>query len=434
MPQGLPRKLRRVFALQAVLAIIAVIGCLYASTEFARGLLATQWVRTEAERFWSARAQDSGHEPPWTAAVNAYFVPTGRDPLADGVPPAFVEAGPGVHRLPGPGPSQRLLVEDGPGGRLYLRIAFHLTDVVAWRSLLISAVLASVAIATLSWLSFRIARRMVLPVTAMAGEVASWDLGQPDLEAIEPSRLPGEVGREVRLLGGAIRGLAERTQSFIRRERDFTREASHELRTPLTVVRVAADMLRRDPELPQRMQRSLDRVQVAARDMEAVVDALLILAREDERGSSEELDVVEVALEAVATGRGLLDEQPEARDVVLELVERGSPRARGSRRALAVILEQLVRNACTFTEKGRIEVVVEDDRVEVRDTGVGMERDVLERVFEPFYRADQYVGGRGLGLAIVRRLAGRFGWSIDIESTPGQGTNVAVRFQRRRAG
>ena len=61
-----------------------------------------------------------------------------------------------------------------------------------------------------------------------------------------------------------------------------------------------------------------------------------------------------------------------------------------------------------------------------------MDRDVLERVFEPFYRADQYVGGRGLGLAVVRRLAGRFNWTISIDSTPGQGTRVTLKFPRAR--
>src|SRR5690606_8757925 len=159
-----------------------------------------------------------------------------------------------------------------------------------------------------------------------------------------------------------------------------------------------------------------------------------ILAREDEPARAEEFDVLEVAAEAVKVGETLLGELPETRHVSLALVERAAPSVRGSRRALAIILEQLVRNACTFTTKGRIEVLVEDARIEVRDTGVGMERDVLERVFEPFYRADQYVGGRGLGLAIVRRLAGRSGWSIDIDSTPGQGTNVSVHFQSRRSG
>ena len=191
-------------------------------------------------------------------------------------------------------------------------------------------------------------------------------------------------------------------------------------------------MLRRDPELPVRMQRSIDRVQVAARDMEAVVDALLILAREDEPTTTEEFAVLELAHEATRAGETMLAELGHAGAVRLSLVERGAPVVTGSRRAMTVILEQLVRNACTFTVAGSIDVVVETDRVEVRDTGVGMDRDVLERVFEPFYRADQYVGGRGLGLAVVRRLAGRFGWTVAIDSTPGQGTNVTLGFPRER--
>lgn len=430
MPQGLPRKLRRVFVLQGVLAIVAVVTCMYVATVFARGQIASGWMRIEADRFWREKVRDPTHPPPWTTSVSSYFVPAGEDPVALGVPKSFVEAGTGLHRLSGPGASQRLLVEDGPGGRFYLKIAFRLMDRVATWSIAIASLLALLAITTVNWLSYRIARRLVLPVTAMASEVSHWDPRRPDLEAIEPARLPGEVGREVRLLGGAIRGLAERTQSFIRRERDFTREASHELRTPLTVVRVATDMLRRDPELPQRMQRSLDRVQVAARDMEAVVDALLILAREDEPVQTEEFPVLEVAAEAVRVGEGLLEELGAGAAVGMALTGHGAPVLNGSRRAMVVILEQLVRNACTFTPEGSIEVAVHDDRVEVRDTGVGMDRDVLERVFEPFYRADQYVGGRGLGLAVVRRLASRFGWTVVIDSMPGQGTTVTVGFAR----
>lgn len=432
MPQGLPRKLRRVFVVQALLAIVAVVACLYVSTVSARGILATQWVRAEAVRFWAEAEKSPGYPPPWTSTIHGYFVPHGVEPEAAGVPEEFIEAGPGLHRLQGGGVSQRLLVEDGPGGRLYLRIAFRLVDNVSRWSILIASTLMALAIAVLSWLSYRIARGMVLPVTALAGEVSRWDPRQPDLEAIDPRQLPGEVGSEVRMLGGALRGLAERTQAFIRRERDFTREASHELRTPLTVVRVATDMLRRDPELPERMQRSLDRVQVAARDMEAVVDALLILAREEDPAEGETFEVLGVAADAAGVGRTLLQEAGSAGTVQVSLVERGQPLVRGSRRAMSVILEQLVRNACTFTPSGTIDIEVRPDRVEVRDTGVGMERDVLERVFEPFYRATQYVGGRGLGLAVVRRLALRSGWGVDIDSVPGQGTTVRVHFGERR--
>ncbi|NLA69128.1 MAG: HAMP domain-containing histidine kinase [Gammaproteobacteria bacterium] len=432
MAQGLPGKLRRVFVLQAVLAIVAVVACLYVSTVFARGILATQWVRQEATRFWQEAADDASHPPPWTSSVHGYFVPHGTDPAAAGVPAEYVAAGPGLHRLSRPGTSQRLLVEDGPGGRLYLHMAFRLVDNVGRWSLLIASIFAGLAIATVSWLSYRIARALVLPVTALAGEVAGWHPRQPDLAAIDPVHLPGEVGSEVHMLGGALKGLAERTQAFVRRERDFTRDASHELRTPLTVVRVATDMLRRDPELPDRMQRSLDRVQVAARDMEAVVDALLILAREDVPADAERFELRGIAADAVAVGRELLRETGADGAVAVELVEEAQPLARGSQRAMAVILEQLVRNACTFTPSGRIDVVLREDSVEVRDTGVGMERDVLERAFEPFYRADQYVGGRGLGLAVVRRLAGRFGWALEIDSAPGQGTRVVLGFEGRQ--
>lgn len=431
MPQGLPRKLRRVFVLQAVLAILAVVTCMYVATVFARAQIAADWMQAEADRFWSERARDPSHPPPLTQSVSGHFVPRGADPVALGVPRGYVEAGPGMHRLDGIGPPQRLLVQDGPDGRLYLRVAFVLMDRVGVWSMGIASMLVVLAIGTVSTLGYHVARRLVLPVTVMAREVARWDPRQPDLEAIEPARLPGQVGSEVRLLGGAIRGLAERTQSFIRRERDFTREASHELRTPLTVVRVATDMLRRDPDLPPRMQRSVDRVQVAARDMEAVVDALLILAREDEPHGNEEFALLDVAEEAVRVGQGVLEELGHGGVVAISLLQQGAPVVHGSRRALSVVLEQLVRNACTFTEEGRVEVVVAADRVEVRDTGVGMDRDVLERAFEPFYRADQYVGGRGLGLAVVRRLAGRFGWTVAIDSAPGKGTNVTLRFPAR---
>ena len=176
MPQGLPRKLRRVFILQAVLAALAVIACLYASTMVGRSVLASQWARSEADRFWVESAADPRVGPPWTSSVRGYFVPTGSDPAALGVPAEFLDAAPGLHRLQSSGGTQRLLVEDGPGGRLYIGATFLLLDGVGRWSLLFGSLLAAVAIAVVSWLSYRIARRLVLPVTVLASEVAGADL------------------------------------------------------------------------------------------------------------------------------------------------------------------------------------------------------------------------------------------------------------------
>ena len=94
-------------------------------------------------------------------------------------------------------------------------------------------------------------------------------------------RLPPDIGSgEARQLAQALHTLGERVEAFVARERNFTRDASHELRTPLTVIRVAADLLEAERELSPRGERSLRRIQRASRDMEQVIDAFLILARE----------------------------------------------------------------------------------------------------------------------------------------------------------
>ena len=90
-------------------------------------------------------------------------------------------------------------------------------------------------------------------------------------------------------------------------------------------------------------------------------------------------------------------------------------------RVLQVVISNLVRNACSYTDEGRIDVHVHNDRVVVRDTGIGMSADALSRAFEPFYRAEpSRPQGTGLGLSIVRRLCDRFGWKVRLASERGR--------------
>jgi signal transduction histidine kinase len=238
--------------------------------------------------------------------------------------------------------------------------------------------------------------------------------------------MPRHVGREVQQLGESLRGLDGRVRDFVQRERDFTRDASHELRTPLTVVRVATDLMLADDGLPERTRRSLARIQRAGRDMEAVIEAFLILGRDDAVApQSEDFDVRDVIYEEVAKVRPLLADKP----IVLTVHESASPRLHASPHVLAVMFGNLLSNACTFTEEGMIEVHIEADRVMVRDSGIGMSADTLRKAYEPFYRADQFnAPGKGMGLSIVRRLGARFGWPVTLESTPAVGTTATIRF------
>jgi signal transduction histidine kinase len=260
----------------------------------------------------------------------------------------------------------------------------------------------------------------------MAGEVRRWDPLEPETAALAPDRFPANAGMEARQLAGALQRMGERMRAFVRRERDFTRDASHELRTPLTVIRVASDLLQNDPDLPERAHRSLARIQRAGRDMEAVIESFLILAREGGiEPQREDFAVRDVVDEEVAKARPLLAGKP----VELTMVENANPQLHASPRVFAVMLGNLLANACTFTERGHVEVRIERDRVVVSDSGIGMSADALQRAFDPFYRADpDNPSGKGMGLSIVRRLGERFGWPISLDSVPERGTTATIRF------
>ena len=140
--------------------------------------------------------------------------------------------------------------------------------------------IALLAIAAVTWMTYRATKRLLAPMDWLLREVARWDPQRPDTRALAPERIPYAVQGEVRMMADALHGLGERMDAYIARERDFTRDASHELRTPLTVIRVAADLIARDAALSERSRRSLGRIQGANAAMESLMDALLMLESE----------------------------------------------------------------------------------------------------------------------------------------------------------
>ena len=210
------------------------------------------------------------------------------------------------------------------------------------------------------------------------------------------------------------------------RERDFTRDANHELRTPLTVIRVASDLIAHDDGLSVASRRSLARIQSAVASMEAVIDALFLLARSEQVAlECEEVVVRDVVERELASLQPLLRRKQLALHVDIE----AEPVLHAPPRVLPVMLGHLLANAVRFTDAGGVSVRLRKDALEVEDTGIGMDAATLARAFEPFYRGqgEQYVGP-GLGLSIAHRLGQRCGWTLRLESTPGQGTRATILF------
>ena len=418
--QGLPRKLRFAFILQVVMASVVIVAGTWVAMHFATQQIASEALQDEADYFWEQRALDPAHRPPDEARLRGYYVSDGGS--ASQLPQSLRALAPGQHELP----DSLVLVDRRGDGHLYLTFPRAAAEMRALKMVFAPMLLALLALVASAWYTYRNARRMVAPVNWLAGEVSRWDPLAPDAGALSPDRLPDDAGIEARQLAGALQRMADRMHAFVRRERDFTRDASHELRTPLTVIRVASDLLHNDPDLPERAQRSLGRIQRAGRDMEAVIESFLILAREGGiEPQRESFAVRDVVADEVATVRPLLAGKP----VRLDVVENANPVLHASPKVFGVMLRNLLSNACVFTEEGRVEVRIEADAVVVSDTGIGMSPDVLQRVFDPFYRADpDKLSGKGMGLSIVRRLGERFGWPVGLESTPGRGTVAIIRF------
>ena len=236
--------------------------------------------------------------------------------------------------------------------------------------------------------------------------------------------------------GGAVLALLDLTtrRRLETIRRDFVANASHELKTPLTVISGFAETLLDADLTPSQRGQFVGTIQSNVVRMQRIVDDLLDLARYESGGwvpNPVEVDVRSSAADALALV------QAEAARRKLELrteIAAGAEQVFADATALRQILQNLVENAVRYTQAGSVTVFArrENDGVMigVRDTGIGIPREHLSRIFERFYRVDagrsREVGGTGLGLAIVKHLAEAHGGSVRPTSTLGVGTEVAV--------
>ncbi len=219
--------------------------------------------------------------------------------------------------------------------------------------------------------------------------------------------------------------------------------ASHELRTPIASIRGHVEALLDPAGKPTTAdtRRYLEIVHRETERLSALVDDLLAVARAD--AGELRIDVRPTDVRAVAEHvAGALAPIAE-RDRKVKLVTRfsdGLPLALADSDRLGQVLMNLVRNAIAYTpEGGLVALAVSPDGpqhvdVSVEDTGVGMSREELERIFDRFYRTDasrsRATGGFGLGLSISRDLVQAMGGTIEVRSEPGTGSRFTVRLQR----
>jgi signal transduction histidine kinase len=426
--KGLRRKMWLAFTLQVAAISLATMFGVYVASVVLKNILINRALQDEASYYWKRHGDEVPIYIPDTFNMMGYVVPRGHSQMS--LPEPLRGLKPGYHAMPEAMGGSLVYVDDKPKGRLILVFKQRQVNALAFWFGVVPLTFVLVVIYAIAWVTYRFSHRAISPVIWLANQVQQWDPKHPDAAVLDPASLPVDVQGETLVLASSLHAFATRIETYVQREREFTRDASHELRTPMTVIRMAGDILLEDDSLSPHGARTVQRIQASVREMESLVEAFLIMAREGDTGVPDEDFVVnEIVLDEIEKSRSLLAGKP----VELRVVEAAAFSLRAPPRVFAVLFGNLLRNACNYTDRGTVTVRILADSIVIEDTGIGMDAADLAHAFDPFYRGGtQRKGGHGIGLNIVLRLSDRFGWPIALDSEPGKGTRASVRFPSAR--
>jgi signal transduction histidine kinase len=405
----------RVAALCAVLGLV-VSACLSAvavhfSDSYVHRLI-DEMLRVEGDYLRERYAVDGAVPHPRT---KHYYAFVGGAGAAEPVPPDFVHLKPGLHEVEDPHGERHVAVYDVNGHRLYVVLDIGLESVRERRLTRDLVALMLFGSALSAWLGWFLAGRAIEPVRRLAHQVETLD---PAAHAAAPlaSDYPTD---EVGVLAQAFDRYQLKLHEYVRRERAFTADASHELRTPLAVIRGAIEVLLDYAGTDLATAARLKRMQRGADELRDLLDALLVLARSDERGSNDDRTP---DLDALVDS--LLRERADAlaeRHLRLERDHGAAVAIAAPPRVLSVVIGNLLRAATQFADGGVLRVRVADSALTVAHEGTGASGDG-----EPTPRrldTREHV----LGLGMIRRVCERRGWMLDESITADGGRAFVLR-------
>ena len=414
-PGGITRRLARVILLQLMfISAITALGVIVAA-KVVEGVMMKTALEGEAEHFWRNYTANPFHPLPNTDNLLGYL----HDP--DGnqtVPEHLLALDPGYGPVELEGNRVLTLVDQRSlhGREVTLYLVFD-EESVARLSFYFGVVplsLVLIVIYVSAWFAFKQSRKAISPLVALAGRLRRFHSGDKAEVELDFERLKtADPDDEINTLVDSLNAFTREINDLIQRERRFTRDASHELRTPLAVIQGSAELLAGSDELDGSQRKSVQRIQRTARDMNALVEALLLLARGklpeagDEKVSFNE--VIHDQLEQLK-----ITHNPDGR-LEVHTIFRDEVVVEATRQLVDAICGNLLRNAFNYTREGRISILLQKEYLEVTNELQGSSRPREDALFTPFKRGESSSGveGYGVGLDIVRRLCEFYGWEVE---------------------
>ena len=255
----------------------------------------------------------------------------------------------------------------------------------------------------------------------------------------EPISVPDYL--ETEHIVNAFNSLLERMKTLDDSRQEFVANVSHELKTPITSVKVLADSLLAQKDVPAELYHEfmVDIAQEIERE-DKIINDLLALVKLDKSAAQLNIGVVDINNLTEIILKRL---RPIARknNVEVTLISKREILAEVDEVKMTLILTNLVENAIKYNrEQGTVEVTLDADHqfftIQVKDTGIGIPEESLGQIYERFYRVDKShsreIGGTGLGLAITRNAVLLHRGSIKVESVLDEGTMFTVKIPLTR--
>lgn len=249
-------------------------------------------------------------------------------------------------------------------------------------------------------------------------------------KTVQISAAPVQTERAVSGTAIVLFDITQQEQAEQRR-REFTANVSHELKTPLQSISGYSELLMCGIAKAEDVQPFSEKIHSEAQRLMALVEDIINLSHLDEGGTDlrwTDVDLYAAARQVVQR----LEEITAQKEITLSL-EGETSVVRAVPELVQTMLYNLCDNAIKYNRPGgSVTVAVHDHTVTVRDTGIGIPPEHLDRIFERFYRVDKShskeVGGTGLGLSIVKHASLIQNAKIEVESTVDSGTEIRVTF------
>ena len=210
---------------------------------------------------------------------------------------------------------------------------------------------------------------------------------------------------------------------------DFIQNITHEIKTPITAINSAIEFIEDENCNNVVKKECLEIIKNQTNSINKLVEDILELgeinlAKTQNNKNFEVIDISESINEAIRN-QGLID-------CKINIIQNCENKVNANKKLFVVMISNLLSNAIKYSQSDKIDILISENGIEIKDYGIGIDKKYQEKIFEKFYRIDKSgsrkMGGSGLGLSIVKNIAELHNWEIDVESEVNQGASFKIIF------